>query len=99
MLYTIMLVLYIIVSILLVIVILLQPGKGGGMGGIFGGAGSQTLFGGRGAVPFLSKITAILAVIFLLLSVGMTISSYEKSVVGSGGITKEEPKKPETPNK
>jgi preprotein translocase subunit SecG len=94
MLHTIMIVLYIVVSILLIVVILLQPGKGGGMGAVFGGAGSQTLFGGRGAVPFLSKMTAVLAVIFLLLSVGMTLTSVEKSVMSSGTVQQEQPQKP-----
>ncbi|MBM4389124.1 MAG: preprotein translocase subunit SecG, partial [Deltaproteobacteria bacterium] len=49
---TILIALHIFVSILLIISILLQPGKGGGMGALFGG-GSSTLFGGRGAATLL----------------------------------------------
>ena len=41
---------HVIACIVLILVILLQAGKGGGVGAAFGGAGSQTVFGGRGAL-------------------------------------------------
>lgn len=51
-------------AVLLVIVILMQQGKGQEMGAVFGGS-SQTVFGASGAGNFLTKTTAVLAVIFM----------------------------------
>ena len=59
---------HVVVCIFLILVILLQAGKGGGMGAAFGGAGAQTVFGGRGATTFLGKITAGAAAVFMLTS-------------------------------
>jgi preprotein translocase subunit SecG len=59
---------HVLVCVFLILVILLQAGKGGGMGAAFGGAGAQTVFGGRGAQTFLGKITAGAAAVFMLTS-------------------------------
>jgi preprotein translocase subunit SecG len=73
---------HIVVSVFLILVILLQAGKGGGMGAAFGGAGSQTLFGGRGAQPFLGKVTSVAAAVFMLTSLALSYqSSKNRSVV------------------
>ena len=56
-------VLHIFVSVVLILSILLQSGKGGGMGAALGGASAQ-VFGGRGAGTFLSKFTTVAAIIF-----------------------------------
>ena len=45
-----------IISALLIIVILLQPGKSGGMGAVFGGGSSASVFGGRGQPPSLARV-------------------------------------------
>ncbi len=58
---------HIIVCIALILIVLLQGGKGADMGAAFGGS-SQTVFGGAGPAPFLSKITTIAAVIFMVTS-------------------------------
>ncbi len=58
----------IVVSILLIIVVLMQSSKGGGLAGTFGGAQMGTVFGVRRTADFLSKLTSILAGIFLVLS-------------------------------
>lgn len=58
----------IIVSILLIIVVLMQSSKGGGLAGTFGGAQIGTVFGVRRTADFLSKVTTVLAVVFLVLS-------------------------------
>jgi len=74
---------YIVVCVLLVIAILLQPGKSGDLGAVSGGF-SQTFFGGGGATTFLVKTTAVLATIFMLLSLFITIHSsknVERSVI------------------
>jgi preprotein translocase subunit SecG len=73
---------HVLVCVFLVLVILLQAGKGGGMGAAFGGAGSQTVFGGRGGQTFLGKVTAVSAAIFMITSVTLAYhSSRSRSVV------------------
>jgi len=57
--------LHILVSIALILIVLLQKGKGADMGAAFGGS-SQTIFGSAGATPFLSKITAAAAIVFMI---------------------------------
>jgi preprotein translocase subunit SecG len=75
-------IIHVVVSIFLILVILLQAGKGGGMGGAFGGAGSQTVFGGRGATTFLGKLTSAAAIIFMITSVALSqVASRSSSVV------------------
>src|SRR5688500_5783717 len=59
---------YVLVCLFLILVVLLQQGKGGGMGAAFGGGGSQTVFGGAGAGNFLTRLTAIAATLFMVLS-------------------------------
>ena len=67
-------ILYVLVCFALVTVVLLQSGKGGGLGGIGGGA-SQQVFGGAGAGNILTKITTALAVTFMVLSVALSVIS------------------------
>lgn len=59
---------FVLTCIFLVLVILLQSGKGGDVAAAFGGAGSQTAFGPRGAQKPLEKATVIAAVIFMFLA-------------------------------
>jgi preprotein translocase subunit SecG len=66
--YGLLLVIFILVCLFQIVVILLQSSKGGGLAGAFGGASMGTVFGGRGAATFLSKVSAVLATIFMLLS-------------------------------
>lgn len=63
--------LHVLVCVFLIIVVLLQAGKGGGMGIAFGGGGSQTVFGSSGAGNFLTKLTAVTAFLFLVTSLGL----------------------------
>ena len=66
MLYTALTILHVVVCLFLILVVLLQAGKGGGMGIAFGGGGSQTVFGSSGAGNFLTRLTAICAAVFFL---------------------------------
>ena len=66
---------HVIVCVFLILVVLLQAGKGGGMGIAFGGGGSQTVFGSSGAGNFLTKMTAICATVFFLNSLGLAYLS------------------------
>src|SRR5262252_1265552 len=63
---------HVFVCLFLILVVLLQAGKGGGMGIAFGGAGSQTVFGSSGAGNFLTKLTSITAFLFLVTSLGLS---------------------------
>ena len=75
--------LHIVVSVFLIFVILLQPGKGDAMAAFAGGGGgSNTAFGGRGSVTFLSKVTTICAIIFMITSLTLAWrSSHSDSVL------------------
>ena len=66
-------VIHLLVTIGLILIVLLQSGKGADIGAAFGGGSSQTVFGGRGAATFLSKMTTALAVLFMLTSLALTI--------------------------
>ena len=60
-------VIFVIVAFFLIFVILIQSGKGGGLAGIAGG-GMNSLFGGQGSAPLLTKATTILATVFMLIA-------------------------------
>jgi preprotein translocase subunit SecG len=65
-------ILHVFVCLFLILVVLLQAGKGGGMGIAFGGSGgSQTVFGSSGAGNFLTRLTSITAAIFMVTSLGL----------------------------
>ena len=68
-------ILHIFVCLFLMFVVLLQQGKGGGMGAAFGGGATQQVFGGRGAGNLLTRATAICAAIFMLTSVTLAYVS------------------------
>lgn len=66
-------ILHVLVSFFLIIVVLLQSGKAADLAGAFGGMGSQTAFGPRGAATVLSKATTTAAVLFMLTSITLGI--------------------------
>ena len=76
---------HIIACLAIIVIVLLQQGKGASMGAAFGGS-SQTVFGSSGATPFLSKVTTIVAVVFMLTSLSLAFltspHSAKTSVVG-----------------
>jgi preprotein translocase subunit SecG len=76
---TIVIIIHIIVSVALICIVLLQHGKGAGIGAAFGGS-SQTVFGSTGAAPFLAKLTAAVAVLFMVTSIGLTFLGRQKEV-------------------
>jgi len=67
---TVLIVIHVFICIGLIIGILLQSGKGSDLGAAFGGS-SQTLFGSSGAVPFLNKVTAGVAIGFMITSLSL----------------------------
>src|SRR5580658_5956440 len=68
-------ILHIFVCAVLMFVVLLQQGKGGGMGAAFGGGGAAQVFGGRGAGNLLTRATAVCATTFMLTSVSLAYLS------------------------
>lgn len=75
--------LHVIVSAILIGMVLLQKGKGADIGAAFGGA-SQTVFGPRGAASFMAKLTTAAAVLFMITSLGLAITSSKRSSVMEG---------------
>lgn len=67
-------VIHVIVCLFLVVVVLVQQGKAGDLAGAFGGQGSQTAFGPRGASNVLTRLTTWSAVVFMLTSIGLTVT-------------------------
>lgn len=64
---------HILVCFVLIMVVLLQSGKAADLAGAFGGGGSQTALGSRGAATVLSKATSVCAIIFMLTSLGLAL--------------------------
>ncbi len=73
--HTLLLVIHLIACLLLVGAVLMQSGKGGGLGSAMGGGGGETFFGGRGAAPFLTRATTVLAVVFMMTSLSLALIS------------------------
>ena len=63
----------IIVCIFMIAVILLQQGKSADLAGAFGGQGSQTAFGPRGAANLLTRLTTWSAIIFMVTSISLFV--------------------------
>lgn len=76
-------VVHVLLCVFMIFVILLQPGKDAGMGAALGGGAATSAFGGRGAVTFLSKLTAVCAGLFFLTSLGLSFVGVRASVTSS----------------
>jgi preprotein translocase subunit SecG len=84
---------HIIICFVLVVAVLLQSGKSADLAGAFGGAGSQTVFGPRGAATILSKVTTVCAILFMFTSMGLWILSAK----GTRSVVKGEEEKETAP--
>jgi preprotein translocase subunit SecG len=85
-------ILHVLICIGLIIGILLQSGKGSDLGAAFGGS-SQTLFGSTGAMPFLNKMTAAVAIAFMITSLTLAFIASrptKSSVMEGKGQTQQE---------
>jgi preprotein translocase subunit SecG len=85
---------HIVVCMLLIVVVLLQSGKSADLAGAFGGYGSQSTFGPRGTATILSKMTTILAIMFMVLTLLLMIVASKKSgtrsVLGPDAVKQEQ---------
>ena len=83
-------ILHVVICLFLIGVVLLQQGKSADLAGAFGGQGSQTAFGPRGAANLLTKLTTWSAILFMITSISLTVfmsrSSASRSVL-SGATT------------
>src|ERR1700753_3228512 len=90
-------ILHVIVCLFLCGVVLLQQGKSADLAGAFGGQGSQTAFGPRGAANLLTRLTTWSAIIFMLTSIALTVamshSSTNKSVLSGSQPAQSTPAK------
>ena len=78
--------LHVLVCFVLVIVIMLQSGNAADLAGAFGGAGSQTAFGPRGAATFLSRATTWCAIVFMMTSLALSFKRAPDQGSSTGSI-------------
>src|SRR5277367_56332 len=79
--------LHVLVCFVLIVVIMLQSGSAADLAGAFGGAGSQTAFGPRGAATFLSRATTWCAIVFMMTSLTLSVKRAPTgSTVSTGSI-------------
>jgi preprotein translocase subunit SecG len=82
-----LIVIFVINCLFLIGVVLLQTGKSADLAGAFGGQGSQTAFGPRGAANLLTKLTTYSAILFMVLAISLTVvlsrtgSSSDRSIL------------------
>ena len=77
---------FILNCLVLIVVVLLQSGKAADLAGAFGGAGSQTAFGPRGAATVLSQATTWCAVMFMVCAMALALRSDRSAGVGNSVI-------------
>ena len=88
--------LHVMVCFVLVAVIMLQSGSAADLAGAFGGAGSQTAFGPRGAATFLSRATTWCAIVFMMTSLALSVRRAPTDV-GTGSILEQTQKSAPAP--
>lgn len=84
---TLLIVVHVVVCLFLIGVVLLQQGKSADLASAFGGQGSQTAFGPRGAANLLTRLTGWSAVIFMLTSIGLTIALSHSTASGKSVLS------------
>ncbi len=76
--------LHVLIALAIIGLVLIQHGKGADMGSGFGGGASGSLFGATGSANFLSRVTAVLATLFFLTSLGLAYLATHKPRSGGG---------------
>jgi preprotein translocase subunit SecG len=80
-LYYVIIFVHIVACVFLIAVVLLQQGKGQDLASAFGGGGTQTAFGPRGSATVLSRATTILAGLFMVTSLALSLIRPNRSGV------------------
>ena len=84
---TLVVIVHLLVAIALVGLILIQQGKGAETGASFGAGASGTFFGSQGSATFLSRLTAALATVFFLTSLGLAYyASHKAGAIRDAGL-------------
>lgn len=84
---TLIVVVHVVIAVALVGLVLIQQGKGADAGAAFGGGASQTVFGSQGSGSFLTRVTAMLAVVFFVTSFSLAVFAKQRAeVAGEAGI-------------
>jgi len=92
---TLILVLHVAAALCVIGLVLLQHGKGADMGAAFGSGSAGSLFGSSGSANFLSRMTAVLAAVFFLTSLGLTyLASHKGRPEGVMSTHQDEPVEP-----
>jgi len=94
---TILYVLLIITSLTLMVIVLIQAGKGSGVGLSIGGGMSQTMFGGSGGKTFFMKVTTAVGALFMLLCLVLAVMSAKGSSSFSNVLGATPPKPVQAP--
>lgn len=81
-----LIILHVMLCVTLILVVLLQSGKAADLAGAFGGAGSQTAFGPRGAATLLSQVTTWCAVMFMLTSIVLVVRQTKMGPATGGSV-------------
>ena len=89
--------LHVLVSFVLIIVIMLQSGSAADLAGAFGGAGSQTAFGPRGAATFLSRATTWCAIVFMMTSLTLSVKRAPTEMPSTGSMLEQTQKQGPAP--
>jgi preprotein translocase subunit SecG len=79
MLFTTIVIVHVLVSLIIVALVLLQAGKGADIGSAFGGGGSQAVFGSMGTPTVLGKLTTGVAIVFMLTSFSLAMLSHKRA--------------------
>jgi preprotein translocase subunit SecG len=85
---SIILTLHVLIALSILALVLMQHGKGADIGATFGSGASNTMFGSQGAMPFLMKLTMLLAALFFSTSLGLTymVSRAQHQAKASGDL-------------
>src|SRR5256886_9226017 len=86
---------FILNCFVLIVVVLLQSGKAADLAGAFGGAGSQTAFGPRGAANVLSRATTWCAIMFMVCAMALVLR--QDKAIATGSSVLEQASKPAPP--
>jgi preprotein translocase subunit SecG len=88
---------HLLIAVVLIMIVLLQSARGTDVGSAFGGMGSQAAFGPRGTATFLSKATVVLAGVFMISSVTLSIMASRSGGVGGESVLSGEGSAPGAP--
>jgi preprotein translocase subunit SecG len=84
MLYTLLIIVYVLVCFFLILVVLLQQGKGADVAAAFGGASTQASFGPRGTTTLMHKLTTGSFIAFVMLCIGLSVLTGRSRSVTAG---------------